>query len=100
MGRRENSLRKVRQICWNRCQCRHRYAKLLLHLSPSIMSNGRSSSASAIGRIRNHSRGAVMVITMTEEDFLKRWSRRKREAEVAQPTAQETQISEAEATAS
>jgi hypothetical protein len=36
---------------------------------------------------------------MTEEDFLKRWSRRKREAEVAKPTAQETQSSEAEATA-
>jgi hypothetical protein len=36
-----------------------------------------------------------MVITMTEEDFLKRWSRRKREAEVAKPPAPETTTSEA-----
>jgi Protein of unknown function (DUF3306) len=39
-----------------------------------------------------------MGITMTEEDFLKRWSRRKREAEVAKPTAPETATGEAEAT--
>src|SRR4051794_7629688 len=62
------------------------------------MSSGRSSSASATDRIPSHSRGAVMVITMTEEDFLKRWSRRKREAEVTKPPAPETKTGEAEAT--
>jgi hypothetical protein len=36
---------------------------------------------------------------MTEEDFLKRWSRRKREAEVAKPAAPEAKISATEATA-
>ena len=35
---------------------------------------------------------------MTEEDFLKRWSRRKREAEVAKPSAPATATGEAEAT--
>src|SRR3954447_3229433 len=42
------------------------------------MSNGSSSSASAIVRIRNRWRGVATETTMTEEDFLTRWSRRKR----------------------
>jgi hypothetical protein len=40
-----------------------------------------------------------MVITMTEEDFLKRWSRRKREADAAKPIAAEADASEAESAA-
>src|SRR5215210_2969685 len=52
------------------------------------MSSGRSSSASATARIPSRWRGAATVITMTEEDFLKRWSRRKREvAEAEKPVA-------------
>src|SRR5450756_1869523 len=42
------------------------------------MSNASSSSASATARIRNRWRGAATETMMTEEDFLTRWSRRKR----------------------
>src|SRR5688572_23193869 len=52
------------------------------------MSSGSSSSASATARIRSRSpAGEAMVITMTEEDFLKRWARRKREVAEAEKSA-------------
>src|SRR3954465_5853304 len=58
------------------------------------MSNGSSSSASAIVRIRSRWRGVAMETTMTEEDFLARWSRRKRSsAEGAKDVAESAPIS-------
>src|SRR2546423_1668943 len=80
----------------SRWRCRSQFKRALRRSSPSIMSSGRSSSASATGRIPSRSRGAATVITMTEEDFLKRWSRRKREAEVAKTVAPEANTDDAD----
>src|SRR6185295_4674142 len=54
----------------------------LRRLSPSITSSDLSTNANAIASTRSHWRGALMATTMTErdDDFLKRWSRRKRAA--------------------
>jgi len=48
------------------------------------MSSGSSSNASVIGRIPKPWRAAVVEIAMTDEDFLTRWSRRKREVAKAE----------------
>src|SRR4051794_6524471 len=62
------------------------------------MSSGNSSSASATARIPSRSRGAATVITMTEEDFLKRWSRRKREADAGKTIPPEPKTDRIEST--
>ena len=65
----------------DRCRCRSRSRRSLRRSSPSTMSSGSSSSASATAPIRKRWRGAGYGgSTMSdEEDFLSRWSRRKRD---------------------
>src|SRR3954470_22197512 len=78
----------------SRCLCLNRFRTSLRPSSPSTMSSGSSSSANATARIPNPWPGAATEITMTEEDFLARWSRRKREVakEEAAPRAEKTTV--------
>ena len=74
---------KRRPIWSNRCRCRMSSAAPLKISSPSTTSRGKSSSsASAAAPIPRRSRGArAEVGTNDGQEFLSRWSRRKRDGE-------------------